>query len=168
MSLASVLLPEPDGPTSRHRVEGQRMAARAALVGRGAEVVERQRRGAAGGVDRHVLAHVDGEGDHLAGTEVAGAAAGDAAARRCGVDLRAALGQTAQRRVGGIAGLVGSRVRPNLPNRRRKASATRIVRSILETDHKVIDLAYQSGFAPQPVLHHAFEPEVERDGRDEP
>jgi hypothetical protein len=31
----------------------------------------------------------------------------------------------------------------------------------LETDHKVIDVAHQSGFAPQPALHHAFKPEVE-------
>src|ERR1700675_545480 len=35
------------------------------------------------------------------------------------------------------------------------------VRAILETDHKVIDVAHQSGFAPQPALHYAFEPEVE-------
>src|SRR6516164_5319781 len=35
------------------------------------------------------------------------------------------------------------------------------VRSILETDHTVIDIADQSGFAPQSPLHHAFEPEVE-------
>jgi hypothetical protein len=35
------------------------------------------------------------------------------------------------------------------------------IRSILETDHEVIDIAHQSGFAPQPALHHAFEPEVE-------
>src|SRR6516165_3731021 len=35
------------------------------------------------------------------------------------------------------------------------------VRSILEADHKVIDIAHQSGFAPQPALHHALEPEVE-------
>src|SRR6201997_417470 len=35
------------------------------------------------------------------------------------------------------------------------------VRSILEADHKVVDIAHQSGFAPQPALHHAFEPEVE-------
>src|ERR1700730_7859562 len=35
------------------------------------------------------------------------------------------------------------------------------VRSILETDHKVIDIAHQSGFAPQPALYHAFKPEVE-------
>ena len=35
------------------------------------------------------------------------------------------------------------------------------VRSILETYHKVIDIAHQSGFAPQPALHHPFEPKVE-------
>ena len=35
------------------------------------------------------------------------------------------------------------------------------VRSILEADHKVIDIAHQSGFAPQPPLDYAFEPEVE-------
>src|SRR5258707_769794 len=35
------------------------------------------------------------------------------------------------------------------------------VRSILETDHKVIDVAHQSGFAPQPNLDDALEPEVE-------
>jgi hypothetical protein len=31
----------------------------------------------------------------------------------------------------------------------------------LETNHKVIDIAHQSGFAPQPALHNALEPEVE-------
>ena len=35
------------------------------------------------------------------------------------------------------------------------------VRPILETDHEVVDVAHQSGFAPQPDLHHALEPEVE-------
>src|ERR1700751_3223286 len=35
------------------------------------------------------------------------------------------------------------------------------IRSILEADHKVIDIAHQPGFAPQPALHHAFEPKVE-------
>src|SRR6516162_10022399 len=35
------------------------------------------------------------------------------------------------------------------------------VRSILETDHKVVDIAHQPGFAPQPAPHHPFEPEVE-------
>src|SRR6516165_6127452 len=33
--------------------------------------------------------------------------------------------------------------------------------SILETDHKVVDIAHQPGFAPQPAPHHPFEPEVE-------
>src|SRR5206468_12846199 len=28
-------------------------------------------------------------------------------------------------------------------------------------DHKVIDIAHQPGFAPQPALHDAFKPEVE-------
>jgi hypothetical protein len=58
--------------------------------------------------------------------------------------------------------LVGSRVRPNFPNRRRIGVLnTNGVRSILEADHKVIDIAHQPGFTPQPALHHAFEPEVE-------
>src|ERR1700676_2653197 len=57
--------------------------------------------------------------------------------------------------------LVGSRVRPNFPNRRRKASCTRRASAILETDHKVIDVAHQSGFAPQPTLDHPLEPKVE-------
>jgi len=39
--------------------------------------------------------------------------------------------------------------------------ATDGVRPMLEADHKVIDVAHQSGFAPQPLLRHAFEPEVE-------
>src|ERR1700704_2830614 len=34
------------------------------------------------------------------------------------------------------------------------------VRSILETDHKVIDVAHQSGFTPQPNLDDALEPEI--------
>src|SRR6185295_3342185 len=57
--------------------------------------------------------------------------------------------------------LVGSRVRPNFPNRRLGVLNTDGVRSILEADHKVIDIAHQPGFAPQPALHHAFKPEVE-------
>ena len=57
--------------------------------------------------------------------------------------------------------LVGSRARPNFPNRRRSASEHGWLRSILEADHKVVDIAHQSGFAPQPALHHALEPEVE-------
>jgi hypothetical protein len=35
--------------------------------------------------------------------------------------------------------------------------ADRDVRSILEADHKVIDIAHQPGFAPQPALHYPFE-----------
>ena len=56
----------------RHRVaEGQRVAAGAAGIGGGAAVVERQRRRAAR--DRHRLAQVDRQRDHVAGVEVAGA-----------------------------------------------------------------------------------------------
>ena len=80
-------------------------------IGRGAAVVERQRRRAAR--DRHRLAHVDRQRDGLAGVEVASRR--DAGARRRhrryrrrrGVDLRAGLGQAGQREVGGIAGAVG-------------------------------------------------------------
>src|SRR5262249_9722549 len=32
------------------------------------------------------------------------------------------------------------------------------VRSILETDHKVVDVAHQVGFPPQPAFDHALEP----------
>ena len=32
--------------------------------------------------------------------------------------------------------------------------------AILEADHKVVDIAYQSGFAPQPPLHNALELEA--------
>src|SRR5215472_9178927 len=35
------------------------------------------------------------------------------------------------------------------------------IRSILETDHKVVDVAHQLGFAPQPYLDDALEPQVE-------
>ena len=35
------------------------------------------------------------------------------------------------------------------------------IRSVLETDHKVIDVTHQMGFAPQPNLDDALEPEVE-------
>ena len=55
----------------RHRVaEGQHIAGAADITG-GAEIVERQRRRAAGGVDGHVLAHGERQRDGLAGTEVA-------------------------------------------------------------------------------------------------
>ena len=54
----------------RHRVaEGQRIGAGAAGIGGGAAVVERQRRRAAG--NRHRLAQVQGQRDHLAGIEIA-------------------------------------------------------------------------------------------------
>ena len=57
--------------TGRHRIaEGQRIGARAATIGRGAAVVERQRRGAAGRVDRDRFARGEREGDSLASTEV--------------------------------------------------------------------------------------------------
>ena len=59
----------------RHRVaEGQRIGAGAAGIGRGAAVVERQRRRAAG--NRHRLAQVQGQRDHVAGIEIAIAARG--------------------------------------------------------------------------------------------
>ena len=49
----------------RHRVaEGQRIGARAAGIGRGAAVIERQRRRAG---DRHRLAHIERQRDRLAG-----------------------------------------------------------------------------------------------------
>jgi hypothetical protein len=34
----------------------------------------------------------------------------------------------------------------------------------LETDHKVIDVAHQSGFAPQPNLDDALEPVARQSG----
>src|ERR1035437_2577842 len=34
------------------------------------------------------------------------------------------------------------------------------VRAILETDHKVIDIAHQIGFATQPAFDHALEPKI--------
>ena len=58
--------------------------------------------------------------------------------------------------------LVGSRVRPNFSQpKAQRVLEHDSIRSILEADHKVIDIAHQPGFAPQPALHHAFEPEVE-------
>ena len=96
-----------------HRVaEGQRIGAGAAGVGRGAAVVERQRRGAAR--HRHRLAQVDRQRHHAAGREVAGTRR-DAGAgrhhrrhrRRRGVDLQRAgrVGHRA-RKVGRVAGAV--------------------------------------------------------------
>ena len=102
----------------RHRVaEGQRIGAGAAGIGRGAAVVERQRRGAAG--NRHRLAQVDRQRHHVAGPEVAGAGR-DAGAgrhhrrhrRRRGVDLQVPVWvRPLQRQVGGIAGAVLDRSR---------------------------------------------------------
>ena len=60
-------------PAADRVAEGQRAGAGAAAIGRGAAVVERQRRRAAA-TDRHRLAHVDRERDHAAGAEVAVAA----------------------------------------------------------------------------------------------
>ena len=96
----------------RHRVaEGQRARARAAGVGRGAAVVERQGRRAAR--HRHCLVQVESQRYCAAGRQIAGPGA-DAGARchhrrhgrRRGIDLRAGLGQPSQRQVGGIAGAI--------------------------------------------------------------
>ena len=96
------VLPSADGVA-----EGERIAAGAARIGGGAAIVERQRRGAAG--DRDRLIEVERERDGLAGIEVAARRRLDQRrdGRRCGVDLRAALGQTGEREIGGIAGAVG-------------------------------------------------------------
>ncbi len=56
-------------PAADRVAEGQRIGAGAARIGRGAAVVERQRRGAAG--NRHRLAQVDRQRHHAAGREVA-------------------------------------------------------------------------------------------------
>src|SRR5205807_2670263 len=66
----------------QHRVaEGQRARAGPGQVGGGAAVVERQRRRAARGVDRDVLAEIDRQGDDVAGIQIA-AAVGDAGTGR--------------------------------------------------------------------------------------
>ena len=87
--------------------EGQRAGAGTAAVGRGATIVERQRRRAAR--HRHRLAQIERQRHRLAGIEVAARRRlhnrTDRRAR--GVDLRAALGQAAQRQAGGIAGTIG-------------------------------------------------------------
>ena len=87
--------------------EGQRAAAGAAGIGRGAAVVEGQRRGAAR--HRHRFAQVERQRDGLAGIEVAARTVTRSAMnRRCsGIDLRAGLGQAGERQIGGIAGAVG-------------------------------------------------------------
>ena len=93
-------------------------------IARGGEVVERQRRRAAGGVDGHVLAHGERQRDGLAGTEVAARRRFRQRRhrRRRGVDLRAGLGQAAQRQVGGIAGTVGNRGAVEIDRRCRQCS----------------------------------------------
>ena len=87
-------------------IEGQRIGARAAGVGRGSAVVEGQRRRSAR--DRHRFAEAERQGDGLARIEIAarrqiGDRADDGG---CGVDLRPALGQAGERQVGGVAGAV--------------------------------------------------------------
>ncbi len=99
-------------PAADRVAEGQRVGAGAAGIGRGAAIVERQRRGAAR--NRHRLAQVERQRHHAAGREVAGAGR-DAGAgghhrrhrRRRGVDLQGA-GRVGHRtgEVGGIAGAV--------------------------------------------------------------
>ena len=99
-------------PAANRVAEGQRIAAGAAGIGRGAAVVERQRRGAAR--NRHRLAQVERQRHHAAGPKVARAGR-DAGAgrhhrrhrRRRGVDLQRA-GRVGHRtgEIGGIAGAV--------------------------------------------------------------
>ena len=84
-------------PAANRVAEGQRIGAGAAGIGRGAAVVERQRRGAAR--NRHRLAQVERQRHHAAGPEIAGAGR-DAGAgrhhrrhrRRRGVDLQVPAG----------------------------------------------------------------------------
>ena len=113
----------------RHRVaEGQRARSRAACIGRGAAVVERQRRRAAR--DRHRLAQVQRQRHHAAGRQVAGAGR-DAGAgrhhrrhcRRRGVDLQGA-GRVGHRagQIGGIAGAIFDRRRIETDRRHRQVS----------------------------------------------
>ena len=87
--------------------EGQRIAAGAARIGGDAAIVEGQRRRTAG--DGHRLVEIECQGDGVAGLEVAARRWLDQRrdGRRQGVDLRAALGETRERGVGGIAGAVG-------------------------------------------------------------
>jgi hypothetical protein len=54
-------------------------------------------------------------------------------------------------------GRLQSKAELTQPATQRVLHAQRI-RSILETDHKVVDVAHQVGFAPQPALDHALEP----------
>src|SRR5271166_2351131 len=50
--------------------------------------------------------------------------------------------------------LDGSRVKPNFLSRLH-------ILTVLETQHKVVDISDQAGLAPQPGLDHALEPKVE-------
>ena len=86
--------------------EGERIAAGAARKGGDAAIVESKRGGAAG--DRDGFIEIEGEGDGVAGVEVAGGRrlGQGRDGRYCGVDLRAALGETGERETGGIAGAV--------------------------------------------------------------
>ena len=67
-------------PSAYGVAEGECIGAGAAGIGGGAAIVEGESRRAAGRVDRHGLAHGDGERHRLADAKVA-AAAGDAATR---------------------------------------------------------------------------------------
>ena len=106
-------------PAANRVAEGQRAGARAARVGRGAAVVEGQRRCAAR--NRHRLAQVQRQRHHAAGCQVAGARRDAGAGRHhrrhrgCrGVDLQGA-GRVGHRagEIGGIAGAIrdGRRIR---------------------------------------------------------
>ena len=109
--------------------EGQRVAAGAAGVGRGAAIVERQRRHAAR--NRHHFAHVERQRDHVAGIQVT-----IAACRRCrcrrpqpmapsvrGIDLQGAgrVGYRA-RKIGAVARRVADRRPVQVERRHRKVA----------------------------------------------
>ena len=102
----------------RHRVaEGQRTGARAADIGGGAAIVERQRRRAGHG---HRFAHVERQRQYLAGTVIARGRCDRGHRRRRGVDLRAGLGQAGERQAGGIAGAVRDGCRVEVDRGRRQ------------------------------------------------
>ena len=86
--------------------EGERIGAGAARIGGDAAIVERERRRAAG--DRHGFVEIEGQVTVLPAlrSPLAGDSVKRRDGRRCGVDLRAALGQTGEREIGGIAGAV--------------------------------------------------------------
>ena len=87
--------------------EGEGIAAGTARIGGDTAIIEGERGRAAG--DRDDFIEIEGEGDGVAGVEVAGGRrlGQGRDGRCCGVDLRAALGETREREVGGIAGAVG-------------------------------------------------------------